>query len=213
MSVGQPGSRRVLVVCLGNHCRSPLAAAALARHGHPGTEVRSAGLAGKHQGKPAHPAMIQAAAALGYDLTAHRGTQVTAQMLEWADVVIAMDSAVLAELGKLAGDHARPKLRMYLEDGDVPDPWGKDARAFADCARMIDAAARQQAQLRALSCPAAVKTVPASRAAASGRPCARAPAATAARRAGSASSGPSAAVSVSGVTSPSSAAAAPRAAR
>lgn len=178
MSGGPPRPRRILVVCLGNHCRSPFAAAALARHGPPGTEVRSAGLADKHQGRPAHPAMIEAAAALGYDLTAHRGTQVTVQLLEWADVVIAMDSAVLAELGKLADDHARLKLRMYLEDGDVPDPWSKDAWAFADCARMIDAAARQQAQqmaraappTRAPSCPAVARTVPASRAAASGRP-------------------------------------------
>ena len=81
MSAGQPGSRRVLVVCLGNHCRSPLGAAALARHGPPGTEVRSAGLVGKHQGRPAHPAMIQAAAALGYDLAGHLGNQVTDWML------------------------------------------------------------------------------------------------------------------------------------
>ena len=44
MSASEPGARRVLVVCLGNHCRSPLAAAALARHGPPGTEARSAGM-------------------------------------------------------------------------------------------------------------------------------------------------------------------------
>ena len=145
MSAGQAGSRRVLVVCLGNHCRSPLGAAALARHGPPGTEVRSAGLAGKHQGRPAHPAMIQAAAALGYDLAGHLGAQVTAQMLDWADLVLAMDSAVLAELRTLAGDRARPELRLYAEGRDVPDPWGKDADAFSACARLIDEAARQQA--------------------------------------------------------------------
>ncbi|HUY49168.1 MAG TPA: low molecular weight protein-tyrosine-phosphatase [Streptosporangiaceae bacterium] len=145
MSAGQPRSRRVLVVCLGNHCRSPLAAAALARHGPPGTEVRSAGLAGKHQGKPAHPAMIKAAAALGYDLTGHAGTQLTTGMLDWADLVLAMDTAVLAELRKLAGDRATPELRLYLGEHDVPDPWGHDPRAFAACARLIDTAARQQA--------------------------------------------------------------------
>ncbi|HUY52451.1 MAG TPA: low molecular weight protein-tyrosine-phosphatase [Streptosporangiaceae bacterium] len=145
MSAGQPRSRRVLVVCLGNHCRSPLAAAALARHGPPGTEVRSAGLAGKHQGRPAHPAMIEAAAVLGYDLAGHLGAQVTSQMLDWADLVLAMDSAVLAELRRLAGDRASPELRLYLEGRDVPDPWGKDACAFTACARLIEEAARQQA--------------------------------------------------------------------
>ena len=144
MSSAQAGPRRVLVVCLGNHCRSPLGAAALARHGPPGMEVRSAGLAGKHQGRPAHPAMIQAAAALGYDLAGHLGAQVTDQMLDWADLVLAMDSAVLAVLRALAGDRARPELRLYAEGRDVPDPWGQDADAFSACARLIEEAARQQ---------------------------------------------------------------------
>ena len=144
MSAGEADSRRVLVVCLGNHCRSPLGAAALARHGPPGTEVRSAGLAAKHQGRPAHPAMIQAAAALGYDLAGHLGAQVTAQMLDWADLVLAMDRAVLAELRALAGGRASPELRLYAEGRDVPDPWGKDADAFSACAQLIEEAARQQ---------------------------------------------------------------------
>lgn len=146
MSADQPGARRVLVVCLGNHCRSPLGAAALARHGPPGMEVRSAGLVGKHQGRPAHPAMIQAAAALGYDPAGHLGAQVTAQMLDWADLVLAMDRAVLVELRALAGDRARRELRLYAEGCDVPDPWGKDADAFSACARLIEEAARRQAR-------------------------------------------------------------------
>jgi protein-tyrosine phosphatase len=142
---GQAGSRRVLVVCLGNHCRSPMGAAALARYCLPGTEVRSAGLVGKHQGRPAHPAIIQAAAARGYDLVGHLGAQVTAQMLDWADLVLAMDSTVLAGLRALAGDRACPELRLYAEGHDIPDPWGKNTDAFADCARLIEEAARQQA--------------------------------------------------------------------
>jgi protein-tyrosine phosphatase len=145
MSAGHTGSRRVLVVCLGNHCRSPLGAAALARHAPPGTEVRSAGLAGKHEGRLAHPAMTEAAAALGYDLADHTGAQVTAQMLDWADLVLAMDSAVLAELRALTAGRASPELRLYAEGCDVPDPGGKDAPAFAACARLIEEAARQQA--------------------------------------------------------------------
>ena len=145
MSAGQTGSRRVLVVCLGNHCRSPLGAAALARYGSPGTEVQSAGLAGKHRGRAAHPAITEAAAALGYDLAGHLGAQVTAQMLDCADLVLAMDSAVLGQLRTLTAGRARPELRLYAEGCDVPDPWGMDAPAFAACARLIEEAARQQA--------------------------------------------------------------------
>jgi protein-tyrosine phosphatase len=138
--------RKVLVVCLGNHCRSPLAAAALSRHGPPGAEVRSAGLAGKHQGRPAHAAMIKAAADLGYDLSAHRGAQVTTGMLDWADIVLAMDAAVLTALCQLSAGRPDPPMRLYLDEADVPDPWGKDDQAFAECARLIDAGARQQRQ-------------------------------------------------------------------
>jgi protein-tyrosine phosphatase len=137
---------KILVVCLGNHCRSPLAAAALARHGPPGTEVRSAGLASKHQGKPAHPAMTSAAAVLGYDLSAHQGTQVTTALLDWADLILAMDNAVLTALRQLAAGRPAPPMRLYLDGADVPDPWGKDEQAFTECARLIDAAARQQPQ-------------------------------------------------------------------
>jgi protein-tyrosine phosphatase len=134
--------RRVLVVCLGNHCRSPLAAAALARHSPPGIEVRSAGLATKHQGRPAHPEMIVAAARLGYDLSAHRGVQVTTQLLGWADVVFAMDAQVLTALRQLASGTACLELRLYLDDQDVPDPWGRSAESFEECASLIEAGAR-----------------------------------------------------------------------
>ena len=142
MSACQPGSRRVLVVCLGNHCRSP-GAAALARHWPPGMEVRSAGLADKHQGRAAHPA-DPGRRSPGLR-PGHLGAQVTAQMLDWADLVLAMDSTVLAELRALAGNRASPKLRLYAEGRDVPDPWGQDADAFSACARLIEEAARQQA--------------------------------------------------------------------
>lgn len=143
MNASQPPTRRVLVVCLGNHCRSPLGAAALVRHGPPGLEVRSAGLADKHVGSPVHPDMTTAAAALGYDLTGHRGVQVTEQLMEWADLVLAMDAAVLDALRQITPGRDRPELRLYLEGHDVPDPWSHDHAAFTSCAHMIDAAARE----------------------------------------------------------------------
>src|SRR5688572_4643077 len=76
----EPQVRRILVVCLGNHCRSPLAAAILARRGGTGVDVRSAGLAHHHIDQPAHPQMVIAAKALGYDISGHRGAQLTPQL-------------------------------------------------------------------------------------------------------------------------------------
>lgn len=81
-------ARRILVVCLGNHCRSPLAAAILTHRGGPAVAVCSAALhAGHLAGQPAHSLMIEAARTLGYDLTSHRGVQLTAEMLHWADTI------------------------------------------------------------------------------------------------------------------------------
>ncbi|MBK6013549.1 low molecular weight protein-tyrosine-phosphatase [Streptomyces sp. MBT53] len=133
--------RRVLVVCLGNICRSPLGAAVLAHRGGSAVEVRSAGLRDKHAGRPAHPLMIDAAAALGYDLTGHRGRRVDRDLIGWADTVLAMDHAVLSALHALAVPPDLPKLRLYLDGQDVPDPYGGDTTAFAEVAAVIDAGA------------------------------------------------------------------------
>ncbi|GAB1646871.1 low molecular weight protein-tyrosine-phosphatase [Krasilnikovia sp. MM14-A1259] len=129
-------ARRILVVCLGNHCRSPLAAAILAHRGGPSVAVRSAALhAGRLAGQPAHPLMVEAGAARGYDLTGHRGVQLTDDMLRWADTVLAMDRTILDHLQARNGD--RRKLRLYLPHADVPDPWGKTPADFVACAALI----------------------------------------------------------------------------
>ncbi|MEU2667425.1 low molecular weight phosphotyrosine protein phosphatase [Streptomyces sp. NPDC007164] len=129
----------LLAVCLGNYCRSPFAQLALARRGGPRTSVRSAGLIGKWQDQPAHSAMIDAARRLGYDLTAHRAQQITPDMLDWADTVLAMDASVLATLRAVCGSENENKLRLYLGDRDVPDPMGQDGAAFHECAVLIEA--------------------------------------------------------------------------
>jgi protein-tyrosine phosphatase len=133
--------RRILTVCLGNHCRSPFAAAVLARLGRGAVEARSAGIRDKWAGRPAHLAMIAAAAARGYDLTGHRGVHLSPDLLAWADVVLAMDHANLAALREVAGHLTARKLALYLGEGDVPDPFGQDAAAFAACVRIIEAGA------------------------------------------------------------------------
>lgn len=42
------------------------------------------------------------------------------------------------------GADDRPKIRHYLTGADVPDPWGKEAADFADCAALIDHGAGQR---------------------------------------------------------------------
>ncbi|GAA1195046.1 low molecular weight protein-tyrosine-phosphatase [Streptomyces hebeiensis] len=135
MSAARP--RRILTVCLGNHCRSPLAALVLAELGGPAVEVRSAGVRDKWAGHPAHAQMVTAAAEAGYDLSVHRGVHITRDLLGWADIVLAMDTGNLTTLRALADVRAAPKLGLYLADRDVPDPWGGEPAAFADVVRLI----------------------------------------------------------------------------
>ncbi|MFE9468963.1 low molecular weight phosphotyrosine protein phosphatase [Streptomyces virginiae] len=131
--------RKLLTVCLGNHCRSPLAQVALTRRGGPAVTVRSAGLIGKWQDHPANPSMINAARRLGLDLTHHRGQQITRQDLDWADDLLAMDAAVLDTLHAIDDGRDAQKLGLYLPGRDVPDPVGQDESTFHDCAVVIEA--------------------------------------------------------------------------
>ncbi|MFF5505861.1 low molecular weight phosphotyrosine protein phosphatase [Streptomyces roseolus] len=130
---------RLLTVCLGNYCRSPFAALALTHRGGAEVSVRSAGLIGKWQDQPAHPSMIAAARRLGHDLAAHRGQQITRELLDWADSILAMDAAVLDTLRAVCGETNAHKLALYLDDRDVPDPIGKDEQVFHHVAVLIEA--------------------------------------------------------------------------
>ncbi|MER5969685.1 low molecular weight phosphotyrosine protein phosphatase [Streptomyces sp. NPDC002055] len=130
--------RNLLTVCLGNHCRSPFAEIALTRRGGTTVAVRSAGLIGKWQDQPANPSMINAARRLGFDLTPHRGQQITLDMLHWADDVLAMDASVLEALQAICGEGNAHKLGLYLRDRDVPDPMGQGDDAFNNCATLIE---------------------------------------------------------------------------
>ncbi|KMS74180.1 hypothetical protein ACM01_14745 [Streptomyces viridochromogenes] len=131
--------RNLLTVCLGNYCRSPVAQIALARRGGTAVTVRSAGLIGKWQGQPANPSMINAARRLGLDLTSHRAEQITLEALDWADEVLAMDTAVLDTLRAICGEANEHKLGLYLPGRDVPDPMGQGDEVFNDCAVLIEA--------------------------------------------------------------------------
>lgn len=82
----------LLVVCLGNICRSPLGAALLTRD-LPTVSVTSAGLA-PAPGSPVDPHVAQLAQEAGLDLSAHRSQALTSDMVGSADLVLAMDGEV-----------------------------------------------------------------------------------------------------------------------
>jgi protein-tyrosine phosphatase len=118
--------RRVLCVCLGNICRSPTAEAVLrAQASGRGLdlEVDSAGTGGWHVGKPPHPPAIAAAARRGYDLSALRARRITPADFDAFDVILAMDRANRDDIERLRPAGNRTPVRLFLADGDVPDPY------------------------------------------------------------------------------------------
>ena len=142
---------RVLFVCLGNICRSPMAEAAtraaLIDAGlDDRVEVDSAGIGDWHVGNPPDRRMAAAALDSGIDL-AGAARQVLADELRRWDLILAMDRSNHARLLAMAhDDDVRRRIRMFRDfdpaDGDeVPDPYYGDAAGFAEVASICRSAA------------------------------------------------------------------------
>lgn len=136
---------RVSMVCLGNICRSPMAAAVLQSRLDSrglGTDVTvdSSGTGSWHIGEPADPRARAALARRGYDGETHRARQFSSEWFDGVDLILAMDRDNLRTLRRLAPDDTAASrvvlLRAFdpeLRDGDeqtVPDPYYGDERGF-----------------------------------------------------------------------------------
>ena len=132
------GGVRVTTVCLGNICRSPIAAAILAEElSDLGVEVDSYGTAGYHVGRGADPRAMAALERAGYSLD-HRARQASAVALADSDLVLAMDSTNLADLRAMGVDAVL--ILDLAGGGDVPDPYYGDDADFDEVVASIQAA-------------------------------------------------------------------------
>lgn len=129
-----PACRSILVVCEGNHCRSPIAQALLTRALAPDVRVASAGLAAV-EGVPAHPEVKRLMDALSLDLSSHRSRQVTPAMALDADLVLVMDRGQESWMGALV---PAARGRIFLLGHwvspvqEIPDPFLRGGSAFAE---------------------------------------------------------------------------------
>lgn len=143
----------VLMVCLGNICRSPLAEAALRHHAaRMGLDliVDSAGTGDWHVGHPPDRRAQEVALRLGgIDISGLRARQVHHNDFHRFDHIVAMDHANHRTLLDLAPAEGVAKLSLLLDhmpgrEGEaVPDPYYGDDTDFEHVWRLVDAAAEQ----------------------------------------------------------------------
>lgn len=142
---------RILMVCMGNICRSPSAEgvlrARLAAAPDLAVEVDSAGTHDYHVGDPPDPRAIEHAARRGIAIGGLRARQVVVGDFVGFDLVLAMDRTNLARLQALCPSGQTHKLKLLLDFAphaelrEVPDPYYAGAASFEQVLDLLELAA------------------------------------------------------------------------
>ncbi|KTR39246.1 MULTISPECIES: low molecular weight protein-tyrosine-phosphatase [Rothia] len=147
---------RIITVCTGNICRSPMAEylirRAVERADLPEVTVESFGISDEERGNPVDPRAARVLQAEGIDASGHRARQVTAADLAAADLVLALDLPHERALRSLAETERDAEKIHLLREFDpeaahlkhrslgIYDPWYGDEEDFETTFEMIDAA-------------------------------------------------------------------------
>ncbi|WP_333839317.1 low molecular weight protein-tyrosine-phosphatase [Pelomicrobium sp.] len=146
------GKLKILFVCMGNICRSPMAVAVMRRRlAESGAgeriHVEAAGTHGDyHAGEPADPRARRAGAGRGYCLEGLVARKVRAEDFVTFDLILAMDRHNLAHLQRICPEEHRHKLGLLLEysrrerGSDVPDPYYGGPEGFERVLDLIEEA-------------------------------------------------------------------------
>lgn len=140
--------QQLLVVCVGNICRSPVAEAML-RRALPGKRIESAGLAAL-VGQGVEPTARELAEADGLDLAGHRARQVSVEMIQRADLILVMSDGQRRAIGDLSPEAMGKALLLgkWLDAGrgrEIPDPYRQGRQAFERVHRLLGEATDQWA--------------------------------------------------------------------
>ncbi len=139
---------KILMVCLGNICRSPLAEGILqekALKAGLNWQVDSAGTNGYHTGEPPHHLSMKVAKLNGIDISKQRSRRFIAADLETYDIIYAMANDVLQDMQRIAKNNFDTnKVSLFLdesfpgEEKDVPDPWSGPEIDYHEVFEIID---------------------------------------------------------------------------
>ncbi|WP_417857095.1 low molecular weight protein-tyrosine-phosphatase [Xanthomarina gelatinilytica] len=145
---------KILMVCLGNICRSPLAEGILkSKLPQESFFVDSAGTGDYHVGDLPDKRSIKVAKKYGLDITNQRGRQFTVADFDAFDLIYVMDESNFKNVTKLArNDKDLKKVKMILDEiypnqnYNVPDPYTGGIQGFESTYKMLDEACGQIAK-------------------------------------------------------------------
>lgn len=141
---------KILMVCLGNICRSPLAEGILkhkAKAAGLNLQVDSAGTNGYHVGEPPHRLSQKVAKLNGIDICQQRARRFVAEDFDRYDKIYAMADDVLDDMQRIAGKKYNPEKADLLlneifpgENRSITDPWYGTEPGYHEVYKEIDAA-------------------------------------------------------------------------
>ena len=138
--------KNVLIICVGNICRSPMGEGLLAHYSEKhqlGLNVSSAGLSAM-VGHPADSNAIVMMQKQGIDISQHLPRQLTEELLAKADLTLVMEAWQQQEIGCLFPSAYGKVHRIgRWGDFDVPDPYKKSHTAFEEAYSLIEKGLRE----------------------------------------------------------------------
>ena len=136
--------KRVLVICLGNICRSPIGEELIRQEGikhNIPLEVDSAGTIDYHAGKGPDPRSRAVMRAHDFDISGQQSRPLTATDFDLFDVILCMDQHNLLDAKRIAQGPA--ELHLFVDGVDVPDPYYGGATGFEEVYAMLEKASIQ----------------------------------------------------------------------
>ncbi len=138
----------ILLVCTGNTCRTALAEALFEdevhRRGNLEVDLDSAGTFALQDSKATNFA-IKTMKKHGFNIDKHRAKQVDEELIDWADLILTMESMHIDHIEAMFPD-TEGKIHTLvayaydsedLDDYDIPDPYDEDLQEYEDCVQRL----------------------------------------------------------------------------